>query len=56
MRLGEKRGDFVEVLEGIAHGQTVVTSGAFKLRNGAALTVNNALAPDVRLEPKPQDR
>jgi membrane fusion protein, multidrug efflux system len=56
VRLGEKRGDFVEVLEGIAPGQTVVTSGAFKLRNGATLAVNNALAPDARLEPKPADR
>jgi len=56
VRLGEKRGDFVEVLSGLEAGQTVVTSGAFKLRNGAALLVNNALAPDAKLEPTPAER
>ncbi|HET6413417.1 MAG TPA: efflux RND transporter periplasmic adaptor subunit [Anaeromyxobacter sp.] len=56
VRLGEKRGDFVEVLSGLEAGQTVVTSGAFKLRNGAVLLVNNALAPDAKLEPAPSER
>jgi membrane fusion protein (multidrug efflux system) len=32
-----------------------VSSGAFKLRNGMAVVVNNALAPDAALEPKPAD-
>jgi len=56
VRLGEKRGDFVEVLSGLEAGQTVVTSGAFKLRNGTALLVNNTLAPDAKLEPTPRER
>lgn len=56
VRLGEKRGDYVEVLEGIDPGQMVVTSGAFKLRNGATLSVNNALGPDAKLSPQPANQ
>ena len=40
---------------GLTAGETVVSSGAFKLRNGAAVAVNNALAPDAQLAPKPTD-
>lgn len=53
VRLGERRGDFVEVTEGLTAGQRVVTSGAFKLRNGAAVVVNEALAPAAELSPRP---
>lgn len=56
IQAGERRGDFVEVLSGLTEGETVATSGAFKLRNGAAVVVNNALAPDAGLTPKPIDR
>lgn len=56
VRLGERRGDFVEVLSGLSAGETIVSSGAFKLRNGSAVAVNNALAPDVEIAPRPTDR
>jgi membrane fusion protein (multidrug efflux system) len=56
VRLGERRGDFVEVVSGLVAGETVVSGGAFKLRNGSAVAVNNTLAPDVELAPKPADR
>ncbi len=56
VRLGERRGDFVEVLSGLSPGETVVSAGAFKLRNGSAVAVNNALAPDVQIAPRPADR
>jgi membrane fusion protein (multidrug efflux system) len=56
VRLGERRGDFVEVVSGLVAGETVVSGGAFKLRNGSAVAVNNALAPDVELAPRPADR
>src|SRR5574337_606952 len=56
VRLGERRGDFVEVLTGLVAGETVVSGGAFKLRNGSAVAVNNTLAPDVEIAPKPADR
>jgi membrane fusion protein (multidrug efflux system) len=55
VRLGERRGDLVAVESGLAPGETVVTSGAFKLRNGMAVAVRNELAPDVRLAPKPEN-
>jgi membrane fusion protein, multidrug efflux system len=55
VRTGERRGDLVAVVSGLEPGETVVSSGAFKLRNGAAVAVNNALAPDAQLSPKPAD-
>jgi membrane fusion protein (multidrug efflux system) len=55
VRTGERRGDLVAVVSGLEPGETVVSSGAFKLRNGAAVAVNNALAPDAQLAPKPAD-
>jgi membrane fusion protein, multidrug efflux system len=55
VRLGERRGDFVAVADGLAAGETIVSSGAFKLRNGAAVVVNNNLAPDAKLAPKPAE-
>ena len=55
VRTGERRGDVVTVLSGLSAGETVVSSGAFKLRNGTAVAVNNALAPEAQLAPKPAD-
>ena len=55
VRLGERRGDVVVVTSGLAPGETVVSSGAFKLRNGAAVTVNNTSAPKVELAPRPKE-
>jgi membrane fusion protein (multidrug efflux system) len=55
VRTGERRGDLVAVVSGLQAGETVVSSGAFKLRNGAAVAVNNALAPHAQLAPKPAD-
>ena len=55
VRLGERKGDFVEVTSGLSAGETIVSSGAFKLRNGTAVVVNNALAPQAELSPKPTD-
>lgn len=55
IRTGERRGDLVEVREGITQGQMVVTSGGFKLRNGASVVVNNELAPKAQIDPDPED-
>jgi membrane fusion protein (multidrug efflux system) len=55
VRLGERRGDFVAIESGISAGETVVSSGAFKLRNGMAVAVNNAMAPSPEIAPKPTD-
>ncbi len=55
VRLGERRGDLVAVVSGLSAGETVVGSGAFKLRNGAAVVVHDDLAPQAELAPKPVD-
>ena len=55
VRIGDARGDFVAVTQGLKAGQTVVGTGVFKLRNGMAVTVNNDLAPKPELNPKPAD-
>src|SRR2546421_689179 len=47
VRLGERRGDLVAVDSGLDAGETIVSSGAFKLRNGAAGVVPHQLAPQV---------
>ncbi|MEM9074739.1 MAG: efflux RND transporter periplasmic adaptor subunit [Myxococcota bacterium] len=57
VRLGERRGDLVAVESGLEAGQTVVTTGAFKLQNGAAVTVNNEVTPpDAVADPNPENR
>jgi membrane fusion protein, multidrug efflux system len=56
IRAGDRRGDFVAVVDGLQKGETVVSSGGFKLRNGMAVAVNNALAPDPKLAPRPENR
>src|SRR5581483_2573190 len=53
VRLGERRGDLVEVASGLTAGQTIVSSGAFKLHNGSAVVLHNELAPAAELAPKP---
>ncbi len=55
IRLGEARGDFVGVAEGMKKGQEIVGAGAFKLRNGMDVTVDNKLAPKPKLDPKPDN-
>ncbi len=55
VKLGGSRGDQVAVLSGIKDGETVVTSGVFKLRNGAAVKVNNTVQPGNNPAPKPED-
>jgi len=56
VRLGERRGDYVAVVSGLKGGETVVSNGAFKLRNGQTLLINNALAPPAEFLPAPVDR
>jgi membrane fusion protein (multidrug efflux system) len=55
VRLGEKRGDFVAVGEGLKPGEMVVSTGVFKLRNGQAVVVDNKLAPEFQAAPKPEN-
>src|SRR5438552_1060586 len=49
------RGDQVAVVSGVKPGDEVVSSGVFKLRNGAAVQVNNKIQPGNNPAPKPED-
>src|SRR5262249_48194287 len=49
VRVGGARGDFVAIADGVKAGQEVVVAGAFKLRNGARVAINN---DDVKLNPQ----
>jgi membrane fusion protein (multidrug efflux system) len=49
------RGDQVAIISGLNPGDEVVSSGVFKLRNGAPVLVNNTVKPDNNPSPKPED-
>jgi membrane fusion protein (multidrug efflux system) len=49
------RGDQVGIVSGLNPGDEVVSSGVFKLRNGAAVQVNNKIQPENNPAPKPED-
>jgi membrane fusion protein (multidrug efflux system) len=55
VRLGPSRGDQIAILSGLDPGAEIVTSGTFKLRNGAAVQVNNAIQPGNDPAPRPED-
>jgi membrane fusion protein (multidrug efflux system) len=55
VKLQGGRGDQVAVISGLNPGDEVVTSGVFKLRNGAAVQINNKVQPENNPAPKPQD-
>jgi membrane fusion protein, multidrug efflux system len=55
VKLGTSRGDQVAVVSGLKAGDEIVTSGVFKLRNGAAVVVNNKVQPSNKRAPKPED-
>ncbi len=52
---GPARGDQVAVLKGIQEGDRVVTSGQLKLKNGAAVTIDNSVQPKNDPHPSPDD-
>jgi membrane fusion protein (multidrug efflux system) len=55
VKVGPGRGDQVAILSGIKPGEEVVSSGVFKLRNGASVQVNNETQPGNNPAPKPED-
>ena len=55
VKLGSARGDQVAIVSGLNPGDEVVTSGVFKLRNGAAVVVNNKVKPANSPAPKPEN-
>jgi membrane fusion protein (multidrug efflux system) len=56
VRVGASRGDFVSIVDGVTAGQDIVSAGAFKLRNGSSIVVNNEVKVDPQLSPHPENR
>ena len=52
---GATRGDQIAILTGVKEGETVVTAGLLKLRNGVPVIVNNSVQPSDQTAPKPKD-
>jgi len=55
VKVGSARGDQIAIESGVKAGEEVVTSGVFKLRNGAAVLVNNKVRPGNNPAPKPEN-
>lgn len=55
VKVGGARGDQISILSGVKPGDEVVTSGVFKLRNGAAVQINNKVRPGNSPSPKPEN-
>lgn len=53
VRLGERRGDLVAISSGLNPDDVVVSTGAFKLQNGMAVTLREDLAPEASTNPTP---
>jgi membrane fusion protein (multidrug efflux system) len=53
---GGTRGDQIAVLSGVKEGDTVITAGQIKLRNGAPIVVNNDVKPTDDANPEPKDQ
>jgi len=56
IKLGSARGDFVTVVEGVTAGEEVVSAGAFKLRNGLPIRVDDKVKLEAELAPRPENR
>ncbi len=55
VRVGDARGDFVSILDGVKSGDPLVVAGAFKLRNGAPIVVDNSVTAKPQLHPTPEN-
>jgi membrane fusion protein (multidrug efflux system) len=55
VKIEGSRGDQVAITSGLNPGDEVVSSGVFKLRNGASVQVNNSVKPENNPNPKPED-
>lgn len=55
VKIEGSRGDQVAVISGLNPGDQVVSSGVFKLRNGAPVVINNTVTPNNSTSPKPED-
>jgi membrane fusion protein, multidrug efflux system len=56
VKTGRTRGDLVALLEGVEPGQTVVTAGQLKLRNGSPVRIDNSTVPTSDPAPTPVEK
>jgi len=56
VRVGAARGDFLAISDGVQLRQELVTSGAFKLRNGMGIAIHHEVQPSYSLVPHPGNR
>lgn len=56
VKTGPVRGDQIAVLDGVKEGETVVTAGQTKLRNGSAVAIDNSIQPLADANPAPIDQ
>jgi len=54
--VGDTRGDQIAIIKGVKAGDTVVTSGQLKLKNGSKVRVNNSIQPANKANPKVAER
>ncbi len=55
IRIGQARGDFVQVLEGLEPGDQVAAGGLLKLRNGAPVIIDDSKPIDPQIDPSVAD-
>lgn len=55
VKIEGSRGDQVAITSGVSPGDEVVSSGVFRLRNGAPVQVNNTVTPGNNPSPKPDE-
>lgn len=53
---GATRGDFVQIVKGLAAGDEVVTTGQIKLRNNIPVLINNTVQPVASATPTPVEK
>ncbi|MEI6334184.1 MAG: efflux RND transporter periplasmic adaptor subunit [Methylococcaceae bacterium] len=53
---GDTRGDQIAILTGVNEGETIVTTGQIKLRNGSPVIVDNSVQPSNDATPQPKDQ
>jgi membrane fusion protein, multidrug efflux system len=55
VKIQGSRGDQVAIISGLNPGDEVVSAGAFRLRNGAPVQVNNSVQPSNSPHPNPEE-
>ena len=55
VKIDGSRGDQVAIISGLNPGDEVVSSGVFRLRNGAPIQVNNTVKPSNSANPNPAE-